>query len=143
MHRRKALFVGAISLLAANHLGRCASTSAAEPVAGETSRSPATQAAAAGQADDVVRASALLAEFSTAKSDGKSSPQPATQPPNTLRSGIDIGRDLMNLSRSAVPLLIKTLDDPDPEVSAVAFPPAATNWKNGWQSSTLKVAHAP
>src|SRR5262245_33421842 len=118
----KFLFMGAIGLVAGYHLGRFASSSAAEPVAGQTSGTLATRAAADQQTDDVVRASALLAEFRTASPDGrrKSSGQPATQPASPHRSRIEIGRDLMNLSHSAVPLLIKTLDDPDPEVSAVA-----------------------
>jgi hypothetical protein len=54
----KFLFVGAIGLLAGNHLGRFDSASAAEPVAGQTARTPATQAAAPDSASTVNSAKA-------------------------------------------------------------------------------------
>jgi len=122
MDIKRFLCVVAIGLVAANHLMRVASSSEAEPVVDQTSSTAATPAAAANQAEDVARATNLLAEFRTATSDGKqkSSSQSATQPASTRRSQIEIGRDLMKLGRSAVPLLIRTLDDSDPEVAAVA-----------------------
>jgi HEAT repeat protein len=59
MHIAKSLFVGAVALLAANHLRPFASSAAAEPVTGQTFGTPAAQRAAAQQAEDVRRASAL------------------------------------------------------------------------------------
>lgn len=61
---------------------------------------------------DGVRAQALLAEFSAAK--------PYVNESGAGRNRVEVGRDMMKLDRSAVLLFIKALDDPDPQVSAVA-----------------------
>jgi HEAT repeat protein len=72
------------------------------------------------QTDDVVRAQALLAEFRAARPDGYwEVAQSATNQTHIARTRVEIDRDIVKLDRSAVPLLIETLDDPDPQVSAV------------------------
>ncbi len=124
MHVARILAVGAIGLLLANNLERFTSSLAAEPAAVHAPNVSATQAAAATeQSDDVARASALLAEFRTAMTEEErwASRHAATQSAAARRSQIDVGRDLTKLSRSAVPLLVETLNnDPDPKVAAAA-----------------------
>jgi len=73
------------------------------------------------EADAVARTEALLAEFrAAAPYRGYESQKPATGQTTGKRSRVEVGRDIMKLGRSAVPLLLKTLNDPDPQVSAVA-----------------------
>ncbi|MCX5676794.1 MAG: HEAT repeat domain-containing protein [Planctomycetota bacterium] len=71
---------------------------------------------------DALRAQALLAEFREAKPypNAWEDTQPTTDRTGAGRNRLEIGRDLVKLDCSAVPLLIKALDDPDPQVSAVA-----------------------
>ncbi len=122
MHVARILIVGAVGLLWANNLERLDSSLAAEPAAVHAPNVSATQPAAPEQSDDIARATALLVEFRTAmtEEERRASRHAATQPADARRSQIDVGRDLTKLNRSAVPLLIKTLDDPDSKVAAVA-----------------------
>jgi len=83
--------------------------------------STSAQEPAPEQPEEVARAEALLAEFRAAEPDrGYGSERPTTSPARAGRSRVEVGRDMMKLGRSTVPLLLKALNDPDPQVSAVA-----------------------
>jgi len=115
-------FAATVALLSGDSIGSIASCLSAEAGPGRVAVTPPEQAEVLDRENDVAAVESLLSEFRAARSVEETQylRESTEGAESGARSRVEIGRDLMKLGRSAVPLLITTLDDPDPEVSAVA-----------------------
>ncbi len=103
MSCRTLVFVAVVGLFVGNSAERGYLSFAAEP---------------ATPPDGIGQTRALLAEFRAAKPTRER--RMPGQPADTARCQADVGKDLMKLNSSAVPILIEALDDPEPRVAVVA-----------------------